>query len=187
MPSSGPGADHTGGGQCWGTNLSGNSNNCADSTLTSPVIDLSGASGLALRLQLYQWYDFRACNAGNALCSLVCAFDKSTYSGGIVEVFDGSSWQKLNPTTGYGSTPVDCYSVSAEGGVTCQPCALDGVNGFSGATGGWVPVEFDISSYATASFQFRFHFASYDSEFLCHPAKAGWYVDDIRVAKLSCP
>jgi hypothetical protein len=186
VPSSGPGADHTGGGQCWGTNLSGNSNNCADSTLTSPTIDLSSYGGQALRLQLYQWYDFRACVAGG-LCGVVCAFDTSTYSGGVVEAYNGSSWQKITPTGGYGSNSIDCYYVNSEGGVTCQPCALDGVKGFSGATGAWVPVEFDISSYAINNFQFRFHFASYESEFLCHPAKAGWYVDDIRVAKLSCP
>ncbi|MEE4637331.1 MAG: S8 family serine peptidase [Wenzhouxiangella sp.] len=35
----------TAGSNCWGTNLDGNYGNSADMTLTSPVIDLSGASG----------------------------------------------------------------------------------------------------------------------------------------------
>jgi hypothetical protein len=37
------------------------------------------------------------------------------------------------------------------------------------------------------NFQFRFHFASYDNEFLCHPNKAGWYIDDVSITKLGCP
>ena len=71
---------------------------------------------------------------------------------------------------------------------TCSPCAIDGQNGFAGTSaGGWEFVEMDISSYASASFQFRFHFASYGADPICHQAKPGWYVDDVSIAKLSCP
>ncbi|GMV14763.1 MAG: hypothetical protein HS104_09390 [Polyangiaceae bacterium] len=189
VPSVGPpNGDHTGGGQCWGTKLTGNANNCADSTLTSPIQNLSAYNGQALRLRFWHFYEFRACNPSGFLCALPCALDKSTYSGGVVEVStNGSTWTKITPTTGYNGTAIDCYYLDPEAGATCSPCSLDGQVGFGGATAGWQQVEFDISSYAVSTFQFRFHFASYGAEPLCHPNKPGWYVDDVSIVKLSCP
>jgi hypothetical protein len=118
---------------------------------------------------------------------VVCALDTSTYSGGIVEGFNGSSWVKLIPTTGYSSNPIDCYYLG-DAGPSCPPsCSIDGQTGFSGSSGTWVLTEIDVSSMTIPNFQFRFHFASYANEFLCHPATAGWYIDDVAIAKLSCP
>jgi hypothetical protein len=186
-PTTGPGGDHTGGGNTWGTAMSGGAPFCSDSWVTSPSVDLSAYQGLALKLRFWQWHDFRACNPSAPLCPLVCALGNSTYSGGVVEVYNGGQWVKVSPTGGYTGKPIDCYYVDADGGVTCQPCALDGQQGFDGASGAWVFMEMDISSYAHSTFQVRFHFASYANEFLCHPNKAGWYVDDVAIAKLSCP
>src|SRR6185503_17743580 len=103
-------------GQVWATNLAGNSAYCEDSTLTSPVMNLSAYTGQALRLRFYHWHDFRACVA-TGICGLPCAFDNSTYSGGIVEAFNGSSWIKLTPPGGY-TAPIDCYYVG-DSGPTC--------------------------------------------------------------------
>ncbi|MBX3130016.1 MAG: hypothetical protein KF718_25085, partial [Polyangiaceae bacterium] len=189
-PTNGPGGDHTtGSGNAWATNLSSNSANCADSTLTSPVVDLSAHTGQQVRIQYWHWHDFRACNPGGlgGLCGAVCTLENSTYSGGIVEAFNGSSWQKVTPTTGYPGKNIECYYVSADGGTTCSPCALDGQKGFDGASGVWVPIELDVSTFTHAQFQLRFHFASSASDPFCYPPKAGWYIDDVRVAKLSCP
>lgn len=188
-PSSGPGSDHTGSGNAaWGTSLNGNSKNCADSTLTSQEIDLSSYSGQTVRLQFWHWYRFRACDPNGlaGLCGLPCALDPSTYSGGLVEVHDGSSWKKVTPTGGYSNTAIDCYYVNSDGGTTCSPCALDGQKGFAGTSGGWLPVEIDVSSYTHSKFRLRFHFASYSSD-PCHPATPGWYIDDVRIAKMTCP
>ena len=188
-PSSGPGSDHTGSGNAaWGTGLNGNSKNCADSTLTSQEIDLSSYSGQTVRLQFWHWYSFRVCDPNGliGLCGLPCALDPSTYSGGLVEVHDGTSWKKVTPTGGYSNTAIDCYYVNSDGGTTCSPCALDGQKGFAGASGGWLPVEIDVSSYTHSKFRLRFHFASYGSD-PCHPATPGWYIDDVRIAKMTCP
>ncbi|MCK6536133.1 MAG: hypothetical protein L6Q84_24470, partial [Polyangiaceae bacterium] len=185
-PSAGPpNGDHTGGGKCWGTKLAGNATNCQDSTLTSPVIDLSAASGKQPRLRFWHYYDFRACNPAG-LCGAICALDPSTYSGGIVEVTsNGSTWTKVAPTTG--GAKIECYSTDSDGGTTCTPCALDGQTGYTGKSPGWELVEIDISSYVSSTFQARFHFASYGLEFLCHPDKPGWYIDDVSIVKLTCP
>jgi hypothetical protein len=188
-PSSGPGSDHTGSGNAaWGTSLNGNSKNCADSTLTSQEIDLSSYSGQTVRLQFWHWYRFRACDPAGllGLCNLPCTLDPSTYSGGLVEVHDGSGWKKATPIAGYSNSAIDCYYVNSDGGTTCSPCALDGQKGFAGSSGGWVPVEIDVSSYTHSKFRLRFHFASYASD-PCHPATQGWYIDDVRIAKMTCP
>ena len=185
-PSAGPpNGDHTGGGKCWGTKLADNATNCQDSTLTSPVIDLSAASGKQPRLRFWHYYDFRACNPAG-LCGAICALDPSTYSGGIVEVTsNGSTWTKVAPTTG--GAKIECYSTDSDGGTTCTPCALDGQTGYTGKSPGWQLVEIDLSSYVSSTFQARFHFASYGLEFLCHPDKPGWYIDDVSIVKLTCP
>ncbi|MCC6665669.1 MAG: hypothetical protein IT375_18080 [Polyangiaceae bacterium] len=185
-PSAGPpNGDHTGGGKCWGTKLADNATNCQDSTLTSPVIDLSAASGKQPRLRFWHYYDFRACNPAG-LCGAICALDPSTYSGGIVEVTsNGSTWTKVAPTTG--GAKIECYSTDSDGGTTCTPCALDGQTGYAGKSPGWQLVEIDLSSYVSSTFQARFHFASYGLEFLCHPDKPGWYIDDVSIVKLTCP
>ncbi|MFO0569580.1 MAG: hypothetical protein U0263_28280 [Polyangiaceae bacterium] len=120
-------------------------------------------------------------------CATSCALDNSTYSGAIVEVFNGTAWVKATPSGGYPGPKIECYSTDPEAGSTCSPCALDGQTGFGGKSANWEQVEVDVSSYAVSNFQFRFHFASYGIEPLCHPGTPGWRVDDVSVVKLSCP
>ncbi len=185
-PTSGPGSDHTSGaGKAWSTSPTGNQSNCTDGSIESPIIDLSSAGG-NLRLRYWHWYDFRPCdpNAFPLACNLACAVDQDAYAGGVVEVKNsGGSWVKVSPS---GGKKIECYYVDSDGGMTCSPCALDGVTGYAGSSGGWVQQEIDISGYAHSQFQVRFHSASYGSD-LCHPNRAGWTVDDVRIAPASCP
>ncbi len=184
VPSGGPGGDHSGDGRVWSTGLTGNSANCQDSTLTSPSLDLSAYAGFAVRLRFWHWHAFRACVGGGFFCSLPCAIEQTTFSGGVVEAFDGAQWQRIAPQAGYPGRPIDCHYVDADGGQTCQPCSLDGVRGFDGASGAWVQVEMDVSSFTHSAFRFRYHFAAYATEPVCHPNTRGWFIDDVQIVKL---
>lgn len=180
----GPGSDHTGGGFMFytGDPLAAF---CANSTLESPAFDLSPYNGQALRLQFWHWYEFNVCNEGSPLCTLVCAFEKDTYSSGIVEAWNGAAWTKVTPQGGYTGNKIECYSTDPDAGPTCAPCELDGVTGFDGTSyGAWVFVDMDISALAVSGFKVRFHYASYENEFVCHPGKRGWFVDDVAIVKL---
>lgn len=181
-PLNGPSDDHTGSGNAFSTGVLLPSF-CENASLTSPTVNLSSYAGQALRLQFWHWYAFNAC--GGAVCTLVCMLEKSTYSGGIVEAWNGTQWTKISPQGGYTGQKIECYSTDPEAGATCSPCELDGVSGFDGSSNGvWMPVEMDISSYAINGFQVRFHFANYDNDFVCHTAKRGWFVDDVAIVKL---
>lgn len=176
----GPGADHTGGGSLWATKLSGNAKNCQDSTLASPVIDLSMVAGQMVVLRFWHWDEFRECTC---LCT-----DSSSYSGGVLEVkTNGTNWTILTPTTGYGNgtQKINCALSSA----TCSTCTIDEKLGF-GAAGPqkvWIQSEYDISAYANASFEFRLHYASHGG-YGCYPDRDGWYIDDIEIATMNvCP
>lgn len=187
VPNSGPNMDHTGGGRLWATNLSGNANDCQNSALTSPVIDLSGRTGVTM-LRFWHWYDFAKCKA-SGICSLPCAIDYTdyTFSGGVIEAKDSAgNWNQIAPTSG---KKIECFS-QGDSGMTCSPCDLDNKRGFSGTSGGWVQQEVDVSAYAHSEFQVRFRFASYEADnFLpgCWPQTAGWYIDDVRIAPQICP
>jgi hypothetical protein len=150
-------------------------------------LNLAAYNGQAIRLQFWHWHEFSVCNKSSALCTIPCALDSSTYSGGLVEIWNGTQWVKVSPSGGYTGDKIDCHSIDAEAGQTCQPCDLDGVKGFPGSSNGtWALVDIDISLYAINGFQVRFHFASYADEIVCHTPKRGWFIDDVKVVKLGC-
>jgi len=185
----GPGADHTGGGSVWATNLAGNAKACEDSTLTSPVIDLSTVAGQAVQLRFWHWADFRGCTPGGLCPAFVCNLDNSSYSGGVLEVkTTGNNWTTLTPTSGYGngSQKISCSGTDA----ACTSCSLEGKAGFGGASPQkvWVQSTYDVSAYANATFEFRLRFASHDTGYSCYPNEAGWYIDDIEIGTQNvCP
>jgi len=173
VPSSGPGADHTGGGSLWATNLGGNADQCQCSQLVSPAVDLSAHAGKTIRLQLWHWYDFRE-STGGALCG------DDSYSGGIVEVNSGGGWTKLTPVDGYDANTLNCSG----GNGSCDPCPLDEITGaFTGygTESTWVQETFDLSAHATSSVQVRLYFGSHDG-YGCYPNSLGWYVDDVLIS-----
>ncbi len=87
---------------------------------------------------------------------------ESGYDGGNVEISTdgGQTWTLIEPVNGYPDDNV--YAL--------------GEAGFTGSTGNWELVEFDLSNYVSSGdyFQIRFHFASDYS--VCYE---GWYIDDL--------
>jgi hypothetical protein len=163
----------------WGTNISGNAKNCQDSTLKSPVIDLSMVAGQAVELRFWHWAQFRECTC---FCT-----DSSSYSGGILEVKNGATWTTLTPTTGYGNgtQKINCAASTA----SCATCTIDEKAGFGAASPQkvWVQSTYNVSAYANANFEFRLHYASHGG-YGCYPDRAGWYIDDIEIGTQNvCP
>jgi uncharacterized membrane protein/bacillopeptidase F (M6 metalloprotease family) len=79
--------------------------------------------------------------------------------GGFLEIDDGFGWTQIYPVGGYPDWGwMGSYNT-------------DGYTGFSA---GWEYAEFDLSAYAGAVVQVRFHFASWDWGW-----QDGWYVDDV--------
>ena len=192
--SKGPSGDHTtGSGTLWATNPSGDSNDCEDSTLESPVFNLSPYAGKTVILRMWNWLSMRGCDPNAFGCSpFFCSLDPSSYSGGVVEVdADGAgNWKPVAPSEGYqnGGQTISCGSgVSMMSG--CAVCGINGQVGFSAKSPQkvWWLSSFDVSAYAIAGFRFRLHFGSLDG-YGCYPDTGGWYVDDIELGlTTACP
>ncbi len=181
-PSSGPGADHSGDGSLWATNLSGNANTCQDAWLQSPAVNLASCSG-TVTLHFWHWYDFRECTC---FCALA---PNESDSGGIIEVNSGNGWMAITPQGGYesGGHKVNCASANDCNG---QSCAADGKTAAftdAGVEKVWHETKVDITAHATTSFQVRFRYGSH-AGFGCFPNRPGWYIDDVSVvAPNGCP
>lgn len=67
----------------WATNLNGNYRNNENSSITSPILDLSGSSEDWLELSWWQWLQ-----------------TESGYDTASVEVFDGSTWTEVYSASG---------------------------------------------------------------------------------------
>lgn len=181
-PSSGPGNDHSGDGFLWATDLGGDANNCQDSTLTSPTIDLAALSGTTVKLRFWHWYDFRECTC---LCGL--SPDESD-SGGIIEVNSGNGWTLVTPDGGYenGGYHINCAHPDYCNAASCGPDGMSTAFTSEGVEQQWHETVVDISTHTTSSFQVRFHFGSH-AGFGCFPDRPGWYIDDVVIAPEPCP
>lgn len=194
-PAIGPNSDHSGGGSLWGTRLKSKPEQCSDSFLNSPEMDLSVQNGRKVKLQVWHWEEFRVCDPNKGLfgaCKLACEppfnVPVDSYSGGVLEVFTGSNWVVVPPEIGYGASSQELWvngsTKDSDGGTKppCQESTLHGKTAFAakGVNKQWILSTFDISKYMTSSFRFRFHFASAPSED-CFPNTAGWFVDDIKI------
>jgi|GEM_PF-535218 len=133
VPTAGPGGAHSGS-NCWGTVLNGNYSNDSDSRLTTPVIDISGASG-KLVCEYYQWF-----------------YSEGYFDGGNIKVsVDGSNWDIIDPD--YPAYNEDAFS-SGNAGVPNE-------RGYTGNLGGWSKVKIDLSSYTgNNNLYIRWHFGS---------------------------
>ena len=93
------------------------------------------------------------------------------------EIEQGSSdWDGGNVSvrlTGSGSYTV----VTPDGGYPSNNVSALGQPGFTGMSGGWQEVSFDLSAWAGQTVDLRWHFASDSSV-----QELGWYLDDITVA-----
>ncbi len=150
-PTSGPNQAYSGT-NCWATHLHGSYSDDASATVDS--VSLFLPSNVTSELSFWQWYDIED--------------GLSHYDGGNVKISTdgGSTWQLLgdylNPY------PVESASVNNEG-IPGEPC-------FSGSTGEWEIVSFDLSDFAGETVRFRWHFGSDTS---VH--KDGWYIDNVTV------
>ncbi len=89
------------------------------------------------------------------------------YDGGLVEIsVNGGNWNQITPTGGYP------YLVRT--GSTPGPFVAE-TEIFSGETGGWEEVSFDLTGYE-GNVRFRFRFGSDGSA-----GETGWYIDDVLV------
>jgi hypothetical protein len=150
QPTSGPLADHTGGGSLWATNLDGPYTWHEDSHLESPSIDLSSAT--SVRVTFWHWRDFEPPFAGHS------------QDGGAVFGFDGTQWLQVTPQNGYDAI------INAAGS------SLVGKLGFtgSGPQRQWRQESIDLSTFHNQDFRLKFVFVSDIADEL-----EGWYVDDV--------
>jgi hypothetical protein len=148
--------NHTPGGvQSWkcGDTGTGNYGNLLDAGLVSEEFSIDNGA----RLTFWHWMD----------AEISSSYPGYAYDGGLVEIqVDGGVWEQITPIGGYP------YLVRVGG--TPGPFAAE-TPIFSGNTGGWQEVTFDLSGYS-GEVAFRFRFGSDGSA-----AEEGWYVDDVMV------
>ncbi len=178
-PTSGPLGDINGPGGLWATDLAGNAATCADSWIESPAIDLSPYAGRTITLVFWTWYEFSPCDVW---------FVHEDYSGGVVEVWNGSSWTYLTPIGGYGGGSLEL----SDGTGDPPPCSglansIDGRTGFYPRSNNlvWRRIRVNLTSYATSGIKVRMHFGAHD-KYICNPYTDGWYVDEVSIVVDPC-
>jgi hypothetical protein len=158
-------------GSCWSTNPWGDYNQCEDSTLTSPPIDLSECMGrsASVSLRYWHWFDFEW-NTADSACNDGVAVEFSTDGG--------YSWNQIAPRDGW--TPsllvpaLDCRSMdplfsphaNGRGGFDCQ-----------GNEDTWEQIGFELpATMFVGNLQVRFVMGStYEGQY------AGYTVDEISI------
>jgi len=131
---------------CWGTYMSAAYPPLASDTLDS--VEIAIASPTPLTLMFYHWYEL-----------------ESPFDGGNVKLsVNGGDWTVIQPVGGY---PL-AAAYPGNAGIPGEPC-------FSGSSGGWTPVEFDLGPFTPpVTLRFRWHFGSDVSV-----QQAGWFIDSI--------
>ena len=121
--------------------------NSSNYILTSPTISLSGYTGTSL--SFYMWMDAES--------------STTLYDGGLIEVYNGSSWSSISGSVVYDGT-ISSGTYSGSSGWTYDRLT-------------WTLVTVDISAYdGNASFQIRYKFSSDVSG-----TGGGWAIDDFAV------
>lgn len=140
-----------------GTNLDGNYSDGECTSVTSPVIDLTGHSdALSARLSMKQWF---SAGSGDA---------------GLVQWrVDGGAWSVLVPEGGYTTTSLSFTARTCMGGL---PTAARGYTGALSATGDWSDAVYRLPEAIGHTVQFRLLFAADTIT-----AGPGWYVDEAAV------
>ncbi len=130
-----------------------------DAVLVTPTINLSGHA----ELHFWHWIEGEVSSY----------YPDSAYDAGIIEIYNGSTWEQLTPAGGYNKV-TRCTAGGGNpytGPFACAtPC-------FSGNIS-WSEVVCDLGAYS-GDVQIRFHFGSDDGG-----GAEGWYIDDVRVILL---
>ncbi|MCG2827408.1 MAG: Ig-like domain-containing protein [Thermoplasmatales archaeon] len=144
-------------GNCSGTNLAGDYPNNANDTLTSPTIDLVGATSATITF--YHLYRMELNTA-----------ETQAYDGGVVEITtDDTTWYQIQPVGGYPST-VDSSANN--------PAFDTGTGVYSGIVD-WGLQTFDLSSYVDNRIRIRFRFGSNSAG-----TRLGWHIDNVTVTAM---
>ncbi|MEJ2055649.1 MAG: carboxypeptidase regulatory-like domain-containing protein, partial [Calditrichaceae bacterium] len=147
---SGPLRAHSGN-YAWATNPAGNyTSGPKIHSLETKVFSIQGMA--VPELELYHWFDI-----------------ENHYDGANIKVSDesGSKWQVINPDP--------YYSVETLTGEYGNPMAGQPV--FSGASGGWNKITFNLQNFRDWPFiKFRFDLGVDGQK-----NAAGWYLDDFRI------
>ncbi len=151
VPTSGPGADHTGaGGKVYALNLAGNYADGLYSILASQPVKLPASASNPYKLRFWMWLSTEA-----------------TYDGGNLELsVDGGPF-----------AVVPSASLSVPYNSTSLP-ALFNKPGWHdiGPLSAWRRVQMDLTPYAGKTVQFRFVFGSDSSV-----TSTGWFIDDFSI------
>ena len=117
------------------------------------TLELTGVSitGANAQLRFWHWYEIEQ--------------GSSDWDGGNVAIRSagGGAYQVLTPSGGYPSSNVNAL----------------GEPGFTGSSGGWQEVIFDLAAWSGQAVDLRWRFASDGS---IH--ELGWYLDDISIASV---
>ncbi|MBN2790558.1 MAG: hypothetical protein JXR69_10250 [Candidatus Delongbacteria bacterium] len=147
------------GGNIWGTVLNANYTDNSNSKLT---YDLSAVpleeNSL---LTFYHWFQMEDGTAPTA------------YDGGNVKIStdNGNNYTLIYPLDGYS------YEISSE-----YTNPMPGEDAYSGDSGGWISVIFDLSAYARQNVIIQWQFGS-DTLY----NERGWYLDNITVSQFMSP
>jgi len=139
--------------------------------LYTPLVDLSGTT--TPKLSFMGKWDVEA--AGN---------DDPDYDGwdGLnvwVSADSGATWTVLEPVT----PAYTCESLWSFGHPDQGWNMGPGIAGWAGSSDGWVPVEFDLSSYKASGVMIRFAFASDQGYSTADdPSLTGFLVDNIEIS-----
>jgi hypothetical protein len=131
----------------WGTDLDGEYNSSSSYSLISQPYILDLTTTPSLTF--YHWY------------STKIASGLSDGGHVLISTDMGENWTLIEPVDGY---PVDVVA------------GLQGEPGFAGESGGWYPVQFDLTDYADETVMFKLYFGS---TAFTYP---GWFIDDVTVA-----
>ncbi len=148
------GPDYTpSGDNCWGTNIHSNYTRTGEATLTSPLMDLRGAT--EANASFSHWYSIWGDDPGN-----------SRADGGYLEIsLDlGESWKYVIPEEGYNETIHQSVGIG-----WCY-----GQN-----SNGWLKGSVNLTEYVDNYVLLRFHFWGRTPGPMTR--WAGWYIDDFNL------
>jgi len=140
---------------CWGTGLSVNyqASGPYNSYLElTDSVDLTGMDRAIL-----WFYHYRHFENANTL-----------YDAGVVDIYDGSTWNRITPQGGYTGTVNSAFSNS-----------LGGQQAFGNHGDGWELVVFNLTDYVGLDdVKIRYHFAADSSV-----GDRGWFIDKMRISE----
>lgn len=137
---------------CWATNLTESYKDLEDSVLVTKPLTLKGVSATLTFWHYGDWED-----------------TATNWDGGIVELWDGSTWTQITPVDGYDA-------------VLRSTNPLGEVEAFCYDTNTWIKEKFILDAYIDKTVQIRFHVGTDSSN-----NARGWFIDDFLLYGVVSP